>query len=42
MQEGGRIMKKAATTKRAKGLARKTVAGWVDPMATPIDIPKGL
>lgn len=35
-------MKKVDTTKRAKGLTRKTVAGWVDPMATPIEIPKGL
>jgi hypothetical protein len=34
-------MKKLDTTKRAKGLTKKAIAGWVDPMATPIEIPKG-
>jgi hypothetical protein len=36
------IMKKLDTAKRAKGLTKKMIVGWVDPMATPIEIPKGL
>jgi hypothetical protein len=35
-------MKKVDIAKRAKGLTKKAVAGWVDPMATPIEIPGGL
>lgn len=35
-------MKKLDTAERAKDLTKKMIAGWVDPMTTPIEIPKGL